>query len=74
MIIYDLFRCLWCFGWKSEDTVLDGFVKSRISDDFVKSSQARRANPEERSVLLVRCNDEGCGATQHAGFLRGRHT
>ncbi len=25
----------------------DAFVKSRISDDFVKSSQARRANPEE---------------------------
>ncbi len=27
--------------------IYDNFVKSRISDGFVKSSQARRANPEE---------------------------
>ena len=26
---------------------IDALVKSRISDGFVKSSQARRANPEE---------------------------
>ena len=26
---------------------VDALVKSRISDGFVKSSQARRANPEE---------------------------
>jgi hypothetical protein len=30
-----------------EAVTVDALVKSRISDDFVKCSQARRANPEE---------------------------
>jgi len=41
------------------DNNVDGLVKSQKSDDFVKSSQARRASPEERGVLFVRRNDEG---------------
>src|SRR5208337_4797297 len=32
---------------------------------FVKSSRARRANPEDCGVLSVRRSDEGCSATQH---------
>ena len=35
-----------------------------------KASNSRRANPEERGVLIVRWNDEGCSATKKLDFLR----
>ncbi|VTR68844.1 hypothetical protein DESC_720222 [Desulfosarcina cetonica] len=31
----------------SSDEIIDGLVKSRISDGFVKSPRSRLANPEE---------------------------
>jgi hypothetical protein len=40
-----------------------------IRRDF-RFAPANVANPEECGVLIVRCSDEGCGATQILDVLR----
>ena len=41
-----------------------------VTDGKVKNSSSRRANSEERVVLVVRRSDEGCSGTQKLDFLR----
>ncbi len=41
-------------------------------NDLVKSSQARRANPQGMKRTCGALQDEGCGLAQHADFLRSR--